>query len=156
MKGKTMKKNSIIYSGAIVILLIIIGFLVYKNQMVNKNKFNTESIYCTYGKNEDKIELYIDFKDGKAYRYTHVLTNKMDSNFNLSGYQESFDMENQKYKGVVAKIWNDDNIRVITEVFDLNILSEKEMQDLTAISIKELQSKTRAEIIEQFADYDCK
>lgn len=98
----------------------------------------------------NKMEIYFDFKDSRAYRYSIISTNKYDDSINIETYKENINKFNNKYKGTVQKIWIDNNTYTTTEIYNLDLLTEKEFKEITGISLKELKTKTRQEIIDSF------
>lgn len=117
------------------------------NGSVDRNAIEGNAIYCkTETSPTDKIELYFDFKDGSAYRYTIVTTSPLKKDFDREKYEEAITGLNLKYKGVMSKIWYEEDTYTITEVFDLERLTENEMKNSTGISIKELKDQSREEI----------
>ncbi len=139
-----MKKGNIVLIIILVVLLIITIFLGYKLKVTGDKYEENKSLYCVTGDNtNDKIELYFDFKDGKAYRYTQVFTNEFKPEYNLDSYKQLIEEEN-KYKSVIAKIWNNDKVSILTEVFDLD---EKNKDELKEFNFDGLIGKTRKEIM---------
>lgn len=109
---------------------------------------DSNSIYCKSETSQtDKIELYYDFKDGSVYRYTIVTTNPITEEVDRKRQEQFIDALNLKYKGIIAKIWYENDTFTTIEIFDLDRLTETEMKDLTGISIKELKNKSREELI---------
>jgi len=136
---KNKKWGGIIILGVVVILIGTIFFLTK----------NESSIYCVMedASQENKMEIYYDFKDGEVYRYSIVNTNKLTENINVDAYKEAFLNSNNKYKGATSKFWNDNNTYMTTEIFNLDSLTEEEFKEITGMSLKELKSKSRKEII---------
>ena len=139
-----MKKGNTVLIIILIVLLIITIFLGYKLKVTSNQYEENKSLYCvTLDNTNDKTELYFDFKDGKAYRYTQVFTNELKPEFNLDSYKQLIEEEN-RYKSVVAKIWTDDKVSVLTEVFDLD---EKNKDELKELNFDSLIGKTREEIL---------
>lgn len=136
---KTKKWGSFIILGVVIILICSIFFLTK----------NESSIYCVMedAAQENKMEIYYDFKDGEVYRYSIVNTNKLTESINIDAYKETFLNSNNKYKGAISKFWNDNRTYMTTEIFNLDLLTEQEFKEITGMSLKELKSKTRKEII---------
>lgn len=147
-----MKKVNIILIVILAALLVVIGFLVYKFNLVNDKYQENKNLYCvvTNSDSDDKIELYFDFKDGKAYRYTQVFTNELNPDFNLDSYKQLIEEENDNYNCVVAKVWTDDNNYVLTEVFNLD---EKNNDELKEFGFSDFSKKSREELIEAIEVY---
>lgn len=144
-----MKKNSIVYLGVVVTLLIAV-FLGVKYKIINDKFEDNKVIYCLAEIDDvTKMEFYVDFKDGKAYRYTQVFTNKLNVE-GLDTYREGILEENLKYKGITAKVWNDDKVRVTTEVFAIDEIVKEDTDDTMLKSIKEFKNMSRSEIIDAF------
>lgn len=93
-------------------------------------------------------KIYYDFIDGEVYKFSIINTNKMTENVNVDAYRESMKKLNDKYKGATGKFWNDNNIYITTEIYNLNLLSEEEFKEITFMSKKDLKSKTRQDIID--------
>lgn len=145
-----MKNNKVLII-IIFILVIILCLLSYKFISVNKELNNNKTIYCVMKDNENnKMKIYFDFKDGRAYRYSIISTNKYDDSINIDAYKENINKSNNKYKGAVQKILIDKNTYTTTEIYNLDLLTEKEFKEITDISLKELKKKTRQEIIDSF------
>ena len=127
--------------------IIILGIKVF---LLKEQLKNNSTIYCVMEdeKKENKMELYFDYKDGKIYKYSIINTNKMTDNINIDAYKQKMENNNQKYKGATGKFWTDSNIYVTSEIYNLDLLSEKEWKELTMFSKKDLQTKTRQEIID--------
>ena len=142
-----MKKGYIIFGLIVVILLLIMGFIGYKYKEANDKYQENKNLYCsiTSSDTENKIELYFDFKDGKAYRYTQVFTNTLNPDFNLDLYKERIAQENDNYNCVVAKIWADDNNYILTEVFNLD---EKNNDELKELGFSDFSKMSREELID--------
>ena len=108
----------------------------------------SNSIYCKSETSPtDKIEIYYDFKDGSVYKYTIVTTNPITEDVDREKQEQFITAGNLKYKGLIAKIWYENDAYTTTEIFDLDRLKENEMRDLTGISIKELKNTSRDELI---------
>lgn len=130
-------------------IVLVLGIVVVVVGMMLLFKKDESSIYCVMEdtKQENKMEIYYDFKDGKVYRYSIVNTNKLTENINVEAYKEMMEKSNNKYKGATSKFWNDNNTYMTTEIFNLDLLTENEFKEITGMSLKELKSKTRKEII---------
>lgn len=152
LKSKKSNHNSI-FILILCLILIIFSIIVIKNLRNNTDSFKNSnasegnSIYCkTETSPTDKIEIYFDFKDGSAYRYTIVTTSPLKKDFDKEKYEEAITGLNLKYKGLLSKIWYEEDTYTITEVFDLERLTESEMKNSTGISLKELKNQSREEI----------
>ena len=107
-----------------------------------------QSIYCKTSSSNDSIELYFDFNNNSLYRYSIITTNQITDEFDITIINKQTQINNEKYKGLISKIWYDDNTFITYDIFDLNLLSEEEMKEITGLSIKELKSKSRDELKE--------
>lgn len=108
----------------------------------------SNTIYCKSETSPtEKIEIYYDFKDGSVYKYTIVTTNPITKDVDREKQEQFITAGNLKYKGLIAKIWYENDTYTTTEIFDLDRLKENEMRDLTGISIKELKNTSRDELI---------
>ena len=143
-------KNKKIYFLCFCLLFLGIIILGIKVFLLKEQLKNNSTIYCVMEdeKKENKMELYFDYKDGKIYKYSIINTNKMTDNINIDAYKQKMEDNNQKYKGATGKFWTDSNIYVTSEIYNLDLLSEKEWKELTMFSKKDLQTKTRQEIID--------
>ena len=76
-----------------------------------------------------------------------VTTNPITEDVDREKQEQFITAGNLKYKGLIAKIWYENDTYTTTEIFDLDRLTETEMKDLTGISIKELKNTSREELI---------
>lgn len=157
LKSKNRNDNFIII--VILFLSLIILSIIFINNLKNKsnetdsidhNAIVSNAIYCkTETSPTDKIEIYYDFKDDSVYRYTIVTTSPIQEDFDKVKKEKlinSIETLNSKYKGLISKIWFEDDAYTITEIFDLERLTESEMKNLTGISIKEIKNQSRDEL----------
>ena len=148
---QSRKNNHNIIFIVILCLICVVFVIIFINNLRNNDKDSSTSegnaIYCkTENSPTDKIEIYFDFKDGAAYRYTIVTTSPLKKDFDKEKYDEFILGLNLKHKGLMSKIWYEEDTYTITEVFDLDRLTEDEMNNLTGISKKELKSQSRDKI----------
>ena len=144
-----MKKKKIIHI-IVIIFGISIALFCLMFLLINQNLKNNSSIYCIMedDSKENKMEIYYDFKDGQVYRYSIVNTNKLTNKINIEAYKEMIQNTNNQYKGSTGKFWNDNNVYMTIETYDLELLTEEEFKEITGMSLKELKSKTRQQIID--------
>ena len=142
VKKKNIKKT-IMY----ILLFSFIAIIITLLLNLCKREEN-QSIYCKTSSSNDSIELYFDFNNNSLYRYSIITTNQITDEFDITIINKQTQINNEKYKGLISKIWYDDNTFITYDIFDLNLLSEEEMKEITGLSIKELKSKSRDELKE--------
>ena len=145
-----MKNKYVIFIVAIILLIIGMTILGFKYHNTSSELKNNKMIYCVMEdpSNDGKMELYYDFKDNHVYRYTMVSTYKMTNDFRIDLARESANKSNEKYKGIIQNIWTDGNVRVSTEIYNLDIMTEDELNSDAGFLVKDLKTKTRDEIID--------
>lgn len=145
-----MKKKSLIYFMIIGVLIIILCFFAIKYYSVNEKLNENKTIYCVMEdlNNEGKMELYYDFKDNHVYRYSIISTYKMTDDFKIDVARDLANKSNEKYKGIIQNVWTDGKIRVSSEIYNLDIMTEEDYNSDAGIFVKELKNKTRKQIIE--------
>lgn len=157
------KNNNKILVISLIIILILVGTIgILKFNDINKKYKNNKTLYCKIeSKEEEKIEFYFNFLDGKVYQYTIITTNPITESFDKEKYQKAISINNDKYEGFTSKIFSDDKKYIITEVYNLNNLSDEDTKSLTIFHKKELRNLTREEIKENIivfsddATYTC-
>lgn len=124
----------------------------------------SDTIYCITENQEqnEKLEIYFDFKDKKVYRFSIIGTQNYSDSINIDRYIKSIDNTNKKYVGSLGKIWYDNKKFITIETYHLDILSEEEFKQLTGMSKKEIQATNRQELIDliipigETSNYSCK
>ena len=157
LKSKQSNSKAIIIFVLLLVVIIIGSMLI--NSLFSKNSEPNEkdttaqdysSIYCkTEMSPTDKIEHYYDFYDGSVYRYTLITTVPINKDFNKEKKEKLIDAiekMNTKYKGAISKIWFEEEAYTLTEIYDLNSLTEAEMKNIMGMSIKELKKQSREEL----------
>ncbi len=143
VKKKNIKK--------IIMFILLFSFIAIIITLLLLNlckREENQSIYCKTSSSNDSIELYFDFNNNSLYRYSIITTNQITDEFDITIINKQTQINNEKYKGLISKIWYDDNTFITYDIFDLNLLSEEEMKEITGLSIKELKSKSRDELKE--------
>lgn len=136
----------------IFIVLLVLGICILSIKYYNAKRELKENkmIYCVMDDpiNAGKMELYYDFKDGHAYKYTVVSSYKMTNDFNIESAKSLISKSNETYKGIVQSFWTDNNIRITTEVYYLDLMTEEDYNSTLGKMVKGLKEKSRQEIID--------
>jgi hypothetical protein len=143
-----VKKKNIKKTIMFILLFSFIAIIITLLLLNLCKREENQSIYCKTSSSNDSIELYFDFNNNSLYRYSIITTNQITDEFDISIINKQTQINNEKYKGLISKIWYDDNTFITYDIFDLNLLSEEEMKEITGLSIKELKSKSRDELKE--------
>ena len=143
-----VKKKNIKKTIMFILLFSFIAIIITLLLLNLCKREENQSIYCKTSSSNDSIELYFDFNNNSLYRYSIITTNQITDEFDITIINKQTQINNEKYKGLISKIWYDDNTFITYDIFDLNLLSEEEMKEITGLSIKELKSKSRDELKE--------
>ncbi|MBQ7140925.1 MAG: hypothetical protein IJO32_05420 [Bacilli bacterium] len=145
-----MKNKNMLFIVVILVLIIVAGFFGIKDYNLTNELKENKTIYCVMedSSNNGKMELYYDFKDNHVYRYSVISTYKMTDDFKIDVAKELANKSNEKYKGIIQKVWTDGNVRISSEIYNLDIMTEADFNSETGLLVKDLKSKTRQQIID--------
>ena len=145
-----MKNKYLVFVVVIVLLVIGVGVLGVKYYNTNSALKNNTTLYCVMEDqvNDGKMEFYYDFKDNHVYRYMIVSSYKMTDNFNVELAKALITKNNEAYKGIVQSFWTDNNTRLTTEVYYLDLMTEEDYSSQLGNLVKDLKDKSRQEIID--------
>ncbi len=140
------KKKNIKKIIMFILLFSIIAIIITLLLLNLCKREENQAIHCKTTNSNNSIEVYFDFNNNSLYRYSIITTNQINDEFDITNINKQTQINNEKYKGLISKIWYDNNTYTTYEIFDLNLLSEEEMKELTGLSIKELKNKSSDEL----------
>lgn len=152
MKVMNLMNTKKILRNTLIILAFLVGnFLLWRFFIVKYNGDTVRVRTFDLLNNQTGMEIDYNFNSGRVYQLTNYVCNEYDSveeaEKSVTVHEKIFDREYPKTYGYIARVWREGKTVKSYEIFDLRLMSEKQIEEMGYKSYKEA---SRKEIMEGF------